>query len=131
MPLRSRRGSWGIRAALAIVLALGTGCAAPRSADDWISVREVTPSFLTSGSTRDAALAADTHGRVALTFVTHDSTGKNLWLSVSRDSGTTFGPPARVNPRPGKVDSYPESRPIAVFGPGGELAVAWSEKRSE
>jgi hypothetical protein len=128
---RVARTPLGSRHALALIATLVSGCSAPRAPGDWVSVREVTPPFLTRLSGSDPALAADSHGRVALTFVTSDSTGKNVWLSISRDSGLTFSPPRRVNLRDGSVDSYPESRPVVVFGPSGELAVAWSEHRPD
>jgi len=114
-------------AAALLVLA---GCAR-REAEDWASVREMTPLFLTGENATDAALAADRHGRVALTWVTGDSTGQDLWLSLSADSGLTFEPPLRVNPRPGSVSSNAESRPIAALGEAGELLVAWSERRGD
>ncbi|HUK62196.1 MAG TPA: hypothetical protein VLV15_02645, partial [Dongiaceae bacterium] len=107
---------------------VAAGCAAPRTPSDWVGVREVTPGFLLRLEATDAALAADDHGRVALTYVTRDSTGKNLWLALSRDSGLTFAPPVRVNPRAGTVSSYSENRPQPVFGPAGRLAIAWTER---
>lgn len=116
---------------LALLGGFVCGCAAPRDRAGWATVREVTPPFLTRLGGSDATLAADAHGRVALTYVTRDSTGKNLWLSMSRDSGLTFGAPARVNLATGRVDSYPEGRPLVVFGPAGELAIAWSERRAD
>ena len=123
----------GIRAqapvGLALLLALAAGCAAPRHPADWLSVREVTPSFLGALRATDPALAADLYGRVALTFVTRDSTGRNLWISLSSDSGLTFSDPIRVNVRPDSVVSYAEGRPMAAYGSGGALAVAWSERR--
>ena len=113
-----------------LLVACVAGCGAGRKPGDWVGVREVTPTFLAALGARDAALAADSHGRVALTFVTRDSSGgKDLWLSVSQDSGTTFEAPQRVNPRPGSVNSFPEGRPQAVFGAAGRLAVAWVERR--
>ncbi|HYM81837.1 MAG TPA: sialidase family protein [Candidatus Limnocylindria bacterium] len=92
-------------------------------------MREITPPFLVGRPARDPAIAADPHGRVALTFVTRDSAGADLWLALSTDSGATFSPPERVNPRPGSVASYPEGRPLAAFGPAGQLVVAWAERR--
>jgi len=89
----------------------------------------MTPAFLVGGSARDPSLAADRHGRVALTWVTGDSGGQDLWLSLSADSGSTFAPPVRVNSRHGSVASDAESRPITALGPAGELLVAWSERR--
>jgi hypothetical protein len=111
-----------------VLCTLVLDCTASRAPSDWASVREVTPSFLLALEATDPALAADEHGRVALTFVTRDSTGKNLWLSLSRDSGLTFAPAVRVNPRAGTVSSYAEGRPQAVFGPAGRLAIAWTER---
>jgi hypothetical protein len=112
-------------AALAILLA---GCGR-RDARDWASVREVTPAFLIARTVGEPALAADRHGHVALTWVGRDSLGQDLWLALSADSGLTFAEPVRVNPRPGSVSSSAESRPLPVYGPGGELVVAWSERR--
>jgi hypothetical protein len=111
--------------ALAILLA---GCGGG-DARDWTSVREVTPPFLFARTAGDPAIAADRHGRVALTWVTRDSLGQDLWLALSADSELTFSEPVRVNPRPGSVTSHAENRPLPVFGPGGEVMVAWSERR--
>jgi hypothetical protein len=115
---------------LAALLLLVAGCAG-RDARDWASVRELTPSFLVGEAASDLSLAADRHGRVALTWVSGDSTGQDLWLSLSADSGTTFAPALRVNSRPGSVAADAESRPSAAFGPAGELLVAWSEQRED
>jgi hypothetical protein len=118
--------------ATAIALAMIGGCASPsRSPEDWLAIREVTPEFLLHDAAYDPALAADDHGRVALTYVTRDSAGKNLWLALSRDSGVTFSAPVRINLRDGGVRSFPENRPLAAFGPRGELAVAWSEQNGD
>ena len=115
-------------AALAVMLA--TGCASPRRPADWSVVREVTPAFLDAIEARDPAISADGHGRVALTYVTRDTTGaRDLWLCVSRDSGVTFANPLRVNDVPGSVQSYPEGRPATVFGPAGALVVTWGARR--
>jgi hypothetical protein len=116
-------------AAVAVV-ALAAGCAGP-GADDWAQVREVTPAFLTGVAVRDPALATAPGGRVALTWVTRDSAGRDVWLALSRDSGATFSAPVRVNDAPGSVVSFAEGRPLAVFGPRGALAVTWSERRAD
>jgi hypothetical protein len=107
--------------------ALAAGCAPARDPADWVSLREVTPAFLLARAALHPALAADSHGRVALTWVTRDSNGTDLWLSMSSDTGYTFGPQVRVNVKAGAVASMPESRPIAVFGADGRLAIAWCE----
>jgi hypothetical protein len=123
----SRRPLVAIRglAPLALLLA---GCST-REPGEWASVREVTPEVLAAVAAGDASLAADRRGRVALTWVTGDAGGQDLWLALSADSGLTFSPPVRVNPRPGSVSSYAESRPLAAFGVAGELLIAWSERR--
>ena len=119
------------RVALCAALALPLAGCAGRGTGEWASVRELTPAFLATPNATDAALAADRHGHVALTWVTGDASGQDLWLALSADSGLTFAPPVRVNPRHGSVASHAESRPIAALGPGGELLVAWSERRGD
>jgi hypothetical protein len=126
-----RRRTACVRGVLGLLLAVVSGCASKHDPADWVSVREITPAFLVTLSAMDPAIAADDRGRVALTFVTRDSSGRDLWLSISRDSGLTFARPVRANLRRGSVSSYPEGRPIAVFGPGGALAVAWTERRAD
>ncbi len=113
--------------ALALALALA-GCASTPPAE-WAALREVTPEFLLAREALEPALAADEHGRVALTWVERDSSGADLWLSISTDGGGTFTPPLKVNANAGSVASFPESRPLAVFGADGRLAVAWCERR--
>ena len=126
------------RRALFLLFAIGTlalagvlACARGRGGTDWVEVHEITPEFLARAEGGDPALATDLQGRVALTWVTREEKGegRNLWLAVSRDSGATFAAPVRVNLRAGRVDSYPESRPLPALGPGSALAVAWSERR--
>ncbi len=127
-PAPGRHAIW--LTAFAALGLLAAACAPSRPAGDWVSVHELTPAFLAHQPAADAAIAADPHGRVALTYVTRDTSGgRDLWLAISNDSGATFGTPVRLNPREGAVSSYAESRPAAVYGPGGRLAVAWSEKR--
>jgi hypothetical protein len=117
-------------AALAL-LAL-TGCARTRHPGDWADVHEITPASLGHRAAADPTVAADAAGRVALTFVTRDSAGAcDLWVAVSRDRGATFAPPQRLDPVAGRVSSYSESRPLAVWGSGGRLAVAWSRLRAD
>ena len=117
-------------AALAAALATLAGCAAPPRAGYELSGETVTPRFLEHRNATDAALAADTLGHVALTWVTRDDDGaRDLWNAVSLDGGSTFAAPVRLNARAGSVSSYSESRPIPVWGPGGALAVAWTAKR--
>jgi hypothetical protein len=113
-------------ATLALLVA---GCAASPPAE-WAGVREVTPPFLVSARAAQPALAADEHGRVALTWVTRDTTGSDAWLSISSDAGATFSPPLKVNPSAGGVISFPENRPLAVLGAEGRLAVVWCERRA-
>src|SRR5207244_7575256 len=70
-------------AALAL-LAVGCGSSPP---PEWAAVREVTPDFLLAQDASQPALAADEHGRVALTWVTRDTSGSDLWLLISTDAG--------------------------------------------
>lgn len=114
----------------AFLALLLTGCAGPDPAR-WADLRDVTPTVLVAGPAGDAAVASDRRGRVALTWVTRDSLGQDLWLSLSADSGLTFAAPVRLNPRRGSVSSYAESRPVAAYGAAGELLIAWSERRGD
>jgi hypothetical protein len=114
---------------LAAALLAACGCGPARDRGDWVAVREVTPAFLGGRTALHPALAADPYGRVALTWVTRDTAGMDLWLSTSRDSGFSFGAPVRLNARPGSVNSMAESRPMPVFGPDARLAVVWCEWR--
>jgi hypothetical protein len=114
---------------LALAL-LAAGCG-PSPPAEWAAVREVTPEFLLTEDASEPALAADEHGRVALTWVTRDSSGMDLWLSISTDAGGTFSPPLKVNESAGGVTSFPENRPLAVFGAEGRLAVTWCERRAD
>lgn len=119
-------------ATLFVATLLVAGCAGSGSRPpEWAAVHDVTPAFLAERGARQASLAADAHGRVALTFVTRDTTGAmDLWLSMSTDSGVTFGEPRRVNERPGAVSSFAEARPMAAFGSDGRLAIVWTELRA-
>ncbi len=112
-----------------VALALASCARAPKPGGDWASVRERTPAEFASRPVFDPALAATADGRVALTYVTRDTGGADLWIVVSRDSGAHFSAPVRLNARHGKVSSYPESRAVPVFGPRGLLVVAWASER--
>ena len=108
---------------------LAVACAPQRHGTPWSDVREVTPEFLTRAAAADPSLAVEPGGRVALTWVTQDSLGADAWLSVSADSGAHWTAPVQLDPRPGKVSSYPESRPVVAWGRGGMLVAAWAAAR--
>jgi hypothetical protein len=112
---------------LAVLLAtLLSGCA-PRS--EWASLRELTPEFLLARDASLPALAAE--GRhVAMTWVTANAMGKDLWLALSRDGGETFAAPVRVNDNPGAVWADEEGRPVPHALGDGRWLVAWSERRA-
>jgi hypothetical protein len=134
-PPRAPRAGASARRGAALALLAGAlaaaSCAPSRHPGDWVALREVTPAFLVSLGASDPALATDRRGRVALTYVTRDSTGRNAWLALSRDSGVTFSVPVRINARTGSVVSFPESRPLPAFGTSGEFAVIWTERSSD
>lgn len=115
-------------AGLALAM-LAVSCAPAHRVTPWEDVREVTPAFLLSVPAADPSLALDERGRVALTWVTRDSLGGDVWLAASSDSGTNWTEPVRVNTAPHKVSSYPESRPVVAWGRDGLLAVAWAAAR--
>lgn len=105
-------------------------CAPVHRATPWQDVREVTPAFLAAALAGDPSLALDEHGRVALTWVTRDSLGKDAWLAVSADSGAHWSEPVRLNTAPHQVSSYTESRPVVAWGRDGLLAAAWAATRA-
>ena len=126
MPRGSRRPSGPPLGALACALVLVAGCTPAVRSARWASVRELTPALFADRPVFDPALAAGPGGRVALTFVTRDTAGADAWIVVSSDSGAHFSAPQRLNAAAGRVASFPESHPVAAFGPGGTLVVAWS-----
>ena len=96
-----------------------------------LTVREITPAVLLGIEARDPSLASDGQGTVALAWVSGDSSNTNCWLMVSRDSGSTFSLPARLNLVTGRVTASPRGGPALAIGAGGTLAVAWSEWRGD
>ena len=115
---------------LPISMMLLSSCSPKAPSADWASVQELTPAFLQDVSATDPALAVATDGRVALSWIVRDSSGgADAWIAVSADSGASFGEPVRINPRAGCVSSFTESRPVAAFGPDGQLLVVWAAKR--
>ena len=119
------------RAPLAALLlaAFASSCSPTPGPAEWTSLREVTPASLRGVSAWDASLATGPRGQVALTWVTRDTAGASVWVAVSSDSGERFGEPHRLDVPAGRVSSYPESRPVAAFGPTGVLVVAWASRR--
>ena len=129
MPLSPPRSSWP---ALALALALALllpACTPAVRGPQWAKVSEQTPAALLDSEARDPSVAADTTGRIALTWVASDTAGSDVWVAVSRDSGARFAPPVRVNEKRGQVASYPESRPLVALGPAGRVLVAWAARR--
>jgi hypothetical protein len=109
--------------------ALAASCTPALGPGEWAFVREITPGSLRDVAAWDANLAVGPRGRVALTWVTRDSAGASVWVAVSSDSGERFGEPRRLDVPAGRVSSYPESRPVAAFGPTGVLLVSWATRR--
>lgn len=115
-------------AALALAVSLAACTPAPRLSP-WASVREITPAPLANVAAFDPGLAVGPRGQLALTWVTRDSAGASVWLALAADSGARFGAPRRLDEPAGRVSSYSESRPVAAFGPSGQLLVAWAARR--
>src|SRR5258706_6740559 len=82
-------------------LALAAGCAPAPKGGEPFSVREITPAFLLPLECRDPSLAADAHGHVAVTWVTRDSSGGDVWISVSHDTRAPVSNPTPVKPADG------------------------------
>ena len=117
-------------AILLIAIWLLGSCAPKPPVSDWAAVQELTPEFLQDRSATDPNLAVGERGLVALTWVVRDTSGgADVWAAVSSDSGASFAPPVRLNLPLGGVSSYSESRPVAAFGPSGQLVVVWAAKR--
>jgi hypothetical protein len=113
-------------AAILALAVLAAGCA-PRP--EWAALRETTPEFLLAREASLPAIAAE--GRhVALTWVTSNAMGKDLWLALSSDGGETFAAPVRVNDNAGAVWADEEGRPVPHALGGGRWLVAWSERRA-
>lgn len=128
-PTRTRGPRAARLAAVLALAALAASCTPAPPRGEWAAVRELTPAALANVQAYDANVAAGPGGRVALTWVTRDSVGASVWVAVSADSGTHFDEPRRLDLPAGHVSSYPESRPVAAFGPAGQLVVAWAERR--
>jgi hypothetical protein len=50
----------------------------------------------------------------------------DVMIASSRDGGTTFGAPVRVNTKPGEVWSFPTARPELAIAPNGTLHVLYT-----
>jgi len=125
MPRTPRR----LAAVMIALCLLAASCSPTQRGTPWNRVAELTPPFLVDASAADPSLAVDTDGRVALTWVTRDSLGADAWIAVSTDSGEHWSQPAQLNEASGRVSSYPESRPVAAWGPDGMLVTAWAAAR--
>ena len=119
-----------LAAVLLAIALLACSCATQRRGAPWPVVAEHTPPFLLEAGAGDPSLAVDPAGQVAMTWVTRDSLGTDAWISVSTDSGARWSKPARLNETAGRVSSYPESRPVVAWGPGGMLVAAWAAARA-
>lgn len=115
--------------ALGVVATLGACAPAARSPEPF-AVHDVTPIALLDLRASDPSVAANGSGRVVVTYVTKDSMGAgDVWVIVSSDSGAHFAAPVRLNPEPGRVASYAESRPVITLGGSGQVVVAWAATR--
>lgn len=112
-----------------VLLTLLASCAPERHASEWALVHEITPDALLPVEGSEPSIAAADDGRVALTWVTRDSLGADVWFAISADSGRHFSAAQRLDARAGKVSAYTESRPLVVLGPAGHVTVAWASAR--
>lgn len=118
-----------VRCTVLVPLLTLAACAPAHRSAEWLAVREIAVAPLDRTDARDPSIAADTHGRVAVTWVTRDARGSDVWFAVSQDSGAHFSKPRRMNPTPGAVRSFSEGRPVVGFAPDGEVCVLWAERR--
>ena len=117
------------RHALLVLAMLSPSCTPSTPGPQWAHVNEHTPSALIDIDAHDPALAVDTTGRVALTWVVRDTSGADVWFALSRDGGAHFSSPVRVNSRQGRVSSYSESRPVVALAAAGRVLLAWASQR--
>lgn len=68
--------------------------------------------------------AFDPLGRLWVAFVQHG----HVYVTHSRDLGTTFSPPIAVNPVVEEIYTNGENRPKIAFGPKGEIYLSWTQK---
>jgi hypothetical protein len=115
----------------ALLAALALGACTPLVRDTrWASVRELTPEAFAAWNAGEPGVAAGPGGRVALTWVTRDSSGRaDAWIATSNDSGAHFSLALRLDARAGSVSSFSESPPVAAYGAHGELVAAWTSAR--
>jgi len=65
-------------------------------------------------------------GDLLLSWVGGDSSGWHVYVARSTDRGAAWSAPVRVTDREHDVHPHGESSPRLVAGPGGTLAVAWT-----
>ena len=72
-------------------------------------------------------LAAVPDGGLVLVWTQYSDGGVDLF--AARSMGDTFSPPVRVNRAPGSLNTIPidEMRPSVAVGPGGRVAIAWTD----
>jgi hypothetical protein len=110
------------RLALFVLAGIAAGCAP----SDVSPLRG--PGFPVSGASIDQPQLLETaDGALLLAWNARGERGVDAWLSRFEDGG--FQPPVRVNPTPGDVNRLPidEMRPALAAGPGGRVALAWTD----
>jgi len=94
---------------------LGVPGEAAQSADPSLALDPVTGDLLLAWGAADAAVATDGEPEW------------NLFVARSRDGGSTFSAPVRVNDVEGDLYPHAEGAPRLVAGPGG-MAVFWNNR---
>jgi hypothetical protein len=104
--------------------ALACAAAALTSADD----RAAAPAVrlgLEGRQNGHVSIAADER-RVVVTWAARTPEATDVYATFSKDGGTSFGPPVRVNDVPGDARASGEQAPRVAVGPG--VAVAWNSR---
>ena len=77
-------------------------------------------------------LAVDAKGNPIVAFREGGGkTNRPIGILLSKNGGSSFGPPVRLNTEDSKVDSCPMDAPAVAVGPDGKtLAAAWMDMRA-
>ncbi|NNE44107.1 MAG: exo-alpha-sialidase, partial [Gemmatimonadetes bacterium] len=114
------------------VTGAGSGARAARSTDGgrtWSAPASLSPGSGGGGTVSQVALSADGRGRVYAAWEEHGpGAERDVYVAASRDSGSTWLPPVRVDSDPpGSASSF---HPGLFAGDDGRLIVVWWDLRN-